>query len=268
MNLPRYLSLGAGVQSSTVALMAEHGEIEPIDAAIFADVRAEPASVYAWLDWLETQLSYPVYRVSHGDLRENVLARVNRQKSGSGGPPFFTAGEAKEGMLPRQCTRDFKLDPIEKQIRALVGLKPRQRAPKEIVAETVLGISWDEAHRMKLSRLPFVRNVYPLVERSLTRGHCLEWMEAHGYPKPPRSACTFCPYRSDHEWQHLKAHEPEAFADAVAMDERIRNGYVNSSSKLYVHRSCKPLAEVDFRGAAEFGQIDAFGNECEGMCGV
>jgi hypothetical protein len=138
VNLPRYLSLGAGVQSSTVALMAEHGEIEPIDAAIFADVRAEPASVYAWLDWLETQLSYPVYRVSHGDLRENVLARVNRQKSGSGGPPFFTAGEAKEGMLPRQCTRDFKLDPIEKQIRALVGLKPRQRAPKEIVAETVL----------------------------------------------------------------------------------------------------------------------------------
>lgn len=33
----RILSLGAGVQSSTLALMAEHGEIEKPDYAIFAD---------------------------------------------------------------------------------------------------------------------------------------------------------------------------------------------------------------------------------------
>ncbi|MBK8468120.1 MAG: hypothetical protein IPL32_20085 [Chloracidobacterium sp.] len=48
------ISLGAGVQSSTMALMAAHGEITPIpDCAIFADTQAEPQSVYTWLDWLE-----------------------------------------------------------------------------------------------------------------------------------------------------------------------------------------------------------------------
>ena len=36
----------------------------------------------------------------------------------------------------------------------------------------------------------------------------------------------------------------------------------------FVHRSRKPLAEVDFRTAEEAGQINMFGNECEGMCGV
>ena len=39
----RVLSLGAGVQSTTLALMAAHGEIGPMpDCAIFADTGWEP----------------------------------------------------------------------------------------------------------------------------------------------------------------------------------------------------------------------------------
>lgn len=259
----RILSLGAGVQSSTVALMMKHGEIEPAHHAVFSDVGAEPASVYRWLDWLEPLLPFPVHRVSNGDLRENVMRRVRREKTGSGGPPFFTADE---GMLPRQCTRDFKLVPIERQIRKLLGLRPGQRGPKEIVCESVIGISYDEAIRMKPSRLAFVRNVYPLVDGSLTRWHCLEWMKEKGYPRPPRSACTFCPYRSDVEWMAMQRDDPEAFADAVKMDEAIREGYVNTSRQLFVHDSRRPLASVDFQTGRN--QVDAFANECEGMCGV
>jgi hypothetical protein len=44
----RILSLGAGVQSTTLALMAAHGEIGPMpDCAIFADTQWEPRRVYA-----------------------------------------------------------------------------------------------------------------------------------------------------------------------------------------------------------------------------
>ena len=42
----RILSLGAGVQSSTLALMIAHGELPMVDHAIFADTGAEPAGVY------------------------------------------------------------------------------------------------------------------------------------------------------------------------------------------------------------------------------
>ena len=43
----RALSLGAGVQSTTLALMASHGEIGPMpDCAIFADTGWEPQAVY------------------------------------------------------------------------------------------------------------------------------------------------------------------------------------------------------------------------------
>ena len=41
----RVISLGAGVQSSAMFLMACHGEIAGVDAAIFADTQQEPASV-------------------------------------------------------------------------------------------------------------------------------------------------------------------------------------------------------------------------------
>ena len=47
------ISLGAGVQSTTMALMAAHGEIEPMpDCAIFADTGDEPQAVYDHLAWL------------------------------------------------------------------------------------------------------------------------------------------------------------------------------------------------------------------------
>ena len=51
-NFLRVLSLGAGVQSTTLALMVEKGEIPMVDCGIFADVGAEPKAVYEHLDWL------------------------------------------------------------------------------------------------------------------------------------------------------------------------------------------------------------------------
>ena len=53
-------SLGAGVQSSTLVLMAARGELTPMpDAAIFADTGAEPEGVYTWLDELEKEIPFP-----------------------------------------------------------------------------------------------------------------------------------------------------------------------------------------------------------------
>ena len=86
--LPNIISLGAGVQSSTMALMAAHGEITPMPvAAIFADTQAEPTSVYRWLDWLEKQLPFPVYRVSQGSLTDACLKTRTNRKTGR---PYYS----------------------------------------------------------------------------------------------------------------------------------------------------------------------------------
>ncbi len=73
----RALSLGAGVQSTTLALMAAHGEIGPMpDCAIFADTGWEPQAVYDHLAWLMSPnvLPFPVHIVSDGNIREQLIA--------------------------------------------------------------------------------------------------------------------------------------------------------------------------------------------------
>ena len=273
-----FLSLGAGVQSSTLALMAKEGVLSyAIDAAIFADTGAEPAEVYRWLDWLEEQLPFPVHRVSAGNLRDDVLSalRGDIRTGHLGQPPFFTRQDDKRGMLWRKCTRHYKIEVIERKVRALMGLQRGQRAPRDLRILQLIGISLDEAQRMKESRKAYVQNVWPLVELSMTRQQCLDWLHARGYPRPPKSACTFCPYHDAATWRQMKSHDPESWADAIAIDRAIRAGIpvAGIHSELFLHRSLQPLESIDFGEIEEDERRLAFDplgmqNECEGMCGV
>jgi len=267
------ISLGAGVQSSTMALMAAHGEITPMpDAAIFADTGAEPEGVYTWLDWLEPQLPFPVHRVMW---KEGLLKNI-QDSVGTGSrwaaAPFYTTSPKGDGMgiLRRQCTREFKIQPIERKVRELCGLAKGQRAPRgELLATQWIGISLDEIQRMKDSEHAWCRHRWPLIEMRMTRGHCLEWMQANGYPAPPRSACTFCPYHSNHEWRNLRDNDPAGWAQAVSVDALIRNGGKGTTETLYVHRDGVPLDQVDLSDPHEGqGQMFSMMDECDGMCGV
>jgi 3'-phosphoadenosine 5'-phosphosulfate sulfotransferase (PAPS reductase)/FAD synthetase len=86
----RILSLGAGVQSSTMALMAEEGAfgVKP-DAAIFADTGWEPPQVYEHLEWLKTKLSYPVYTIQYGNIREDIMNAMSESGNRFASAPFL-----------------------------------------------------------------------------------------------------------------------------------------------------------------------------------
>ena len=54
------ISLGGGVQSSVMALMASGGAFGQLpDCAIFAATHWEPPTIYTHLDWLSRNLSFP-----------------------------------------------------------------------------------------------------------------------------------------------------------------------------------------------------------------
>jgi hypothetical protein len=316
------LSLGAGVQSSTMALMASEGLILPMPSGgIFADTGDEPKSVYNWLEWLIPKLVFPVFKVSKGRLSEHAL-RVRIRKDGkgswvpSGVPHYSINSDGSLGHGPRQCTSDFKLIPIQKQQRSMVldrmpewrrkhktalkeisvhekalaiwkrvkklGQNPGQLPPRpnsaweECQADALviawIGISIDEASRVKPSRDPYIRNRYPLIELGHSRRSCLLWMKLQGFPEPPRSACVFCPYKSDDEWIRLRDEEPAEFAKACAFDHAYRAAKILTVSKKgfmpFIHDSRKPLDQVVFDPSTPDRQINLFNNECEGMCGV
>ena len=263
------ISLGAGVQSSVMVLMAARGELSPMpDCAIFADTQFEPSGIYEHLDWLEEQLPFPVYRVTAGDIRADHLAARNTPDQRVASMPLFTVNG---GMVRRQCTAEYKINPIHKKLRELLGLKYRQRAPKEIAIKQWLGISTDEATRMKPSRNAWVENVWPLIEAGMSRQDCLRWFEQN-YPGRvlAKSACVACPFHTDVFWRDIKINDPTTFQEAVDFDAAIRSKGKMTKLKhdLFVHRSCKPLDEVDFRNLEDMGQLNFFNEECEGMCGV
>jgi hypothetical protein len=91
----RILSLGAGVQSTTLLLLSANGELPKLDAAIFSDTGWEPRAVYEHLDKIEEQIAnpagIPIYRVNNGNLRNDVL-NPNKMRS----VPAYTAGPPRE----------------------------------------------------------------------------------------------------------------------------------------------------------------------------
>jgi len=272
------ISLGAGVQSSTLALMAAHGDIGPMpDCAIFADTGWEPKDVYVWLDWLEKQLPFPVHRVMHKQGLKNSQTSGILKFRGvvSEGHtnieiPVYTLNTqtGKSGMVNRICTADYKILPLTKKVKELIGHIPKTRLPTKSMVNLWMGISTDEIQRMKPSREKFITHCFPLIDDGMSRLHCLEWMKKNKYPRPPRSSCIICPFHSDAEWRRLTAEE---FEDACKFDEVIReaggNDNAGLSGKLFLHRSKLPLREVDLSDKHK-DQINMFGNECEGMCGV
>ena len=273
------ISLGAGWQSSRMALGAARGEIKPMpDAAIFADTGWEPQAVYDYLEFLEEELPFPVHRVRTDSerykgmtLRDFTLRATLRDTKAFMPIPVFVDDNGSTGMTKRQCTRDWKIRPIEKLAKKLAGLKPGARLPTEPVLTQWIGITMDEVQRVKPSRDAWKIHRYPLVfELQERRGDCMEWIEKHGYPRPPRSACIGCPYHDDYEWWQIKQN-PEEWRDAVECDEAIRHAG-GMRGDAYLHHSGRPLVEAvpdeePKRKEDKPVNLMMF-NECEGMCGV
>ena len=253
------ISLGAGVQSSVMALMAARGELTPLpSAAVFADTQWEPAGVYAHLDWLEQQLPFPVYRVTQGDLRADALSAGR-----SASMPFHVLNpDGTKGFARRQCTSEYKLRPLRQKMRELAGLAKGQRS-KGIAVISWIGISTDEAIRMKPSFDKWCENRWPLIEKRMSRGDCLAWFNRH-YPGRTlaKSSCIGCPYHSNEHWRALK--QTDEWHDAVEFD-RLSRTNERMRGQLFLHSSLVPLDEADLEHE---NQLDLFGNDCEGMCGV
>jgi hypothetical protein len=277
------LNLGAGVQSTALALMFDEGEIKDVDGnpvqltcAYFADTGDEPKAVYAHLEWLIGRIkSFPIHVRSKGRLSDDLSRGVHSTGQRFASIPAFTksADSKTEGRTRRQCSREYKIGVIEAALKSeILGLERGRRLTKEMRVVQYLGISMDEigrAVRVMRGRVPakdreaakswpYPRlieyqkglrwsNRFPLVDADITRSACLAYLSGRVPHQTPRSACVYCPYHSDAEWANIQA-VPEDWELAVAVDRSLRvDGNIvnrNLDQKLYVHRSCQPLELV------------------------
>lgn len=265
----RVLSLGAGVQSTTLALMAACGELQQPDAAVMADTGWEPKAVYQHLEALIPRLPFPVHvaKAPGPSLKERLLSLETDATPGAyqtkpdfDAVPFFTAGG---GQGRRQCTKEYKLMPLRDKIKELLGITGRANLPAGAV-ECWIGISVDEAHRMKPAREKYMTNRWPLVEMGMNRGECIEWLRTRGHEVPPKSSCLGCPYHADVHWADIRDNSPEEWEETVRIDRLLRE---KAAVPQFMHQARVPLDEAPLLPASREGQMDLFGNECLGLCG-
>ena len=249
------ISLGWGLQSFTLAAMAALGDLGPVAAAIHADTTHEATDTYTfaqeWGPWLE---KHGVKVITVKAINANII--IDRP----GGEiiiPAFTNTAGKGGMLRRQCTNRWKIQPIRQWLQA-------NRCGQRV--EIMMGISVDEASRMRDSDVKYITNSYPLIDRRMSRHDCAKWLEAHNLPLPPKSACVFCPFHDTSAWRTLKISGNGDWEIAVELDKRIRN--VRPPHDLFLHPARIPLSDVDLSNAEDRGQLNLWDNECAGVCGV
>ena len=247
----KIISLGWGTQSFALAAMAALGEIEPVDFAIHADTTHERMATYQfaerWTGWLETR---GVKVVTVKNTSTNI-------RIGKIDIPAFTVGDGILGMIRRQCTGDWKIAPMRREIQNLRDGEP---------VEQWLGITLDEVQRMRKSDVKYITHRWPLIERKMSRWDCIRWLDEHGLEVPTRSACVFCPFHSRAEWRDIRDNAPEDWGKAVEVDKMIRKS--RPPYDLFVCNQRKPLEECDFDTQEDAGQLSLWENECIGICGV
>lgn len=268
------ISLGGGVQSTVMALMAAQHELEPMPAAaIFADTKWEPPALYEHLDWISAQLPFPLVRVSQGDIAADLANGINSTGQQFFSVPVFVRGEAGRGVITkRQCTREYKIAPMRRWIRErLLGLEPGRRAQPGTVVEQWIGISTDEIQRARVGNHrddpPWQRLRYPLIERDMSRTDCLAWFRAR-YPgrELRKSSCLGCPYHDDNAWRQLAAADPDLYMKVADVERRMRQsqeGKARFRGDVALHRSLIPLGEIDWTGMPR--QL-SFHEDCDGVC--
>jgi hypothetical protein len=247
------LNPGWGVQSFTLAAMVALGDLPMIDAAIHADTTHERESTYRFAEkytpWLEAR---GVCVVTLSDAEQ--ASTVTTLKTDI---PAFTVGQSETGgMLRRQCTGRWKIQPIRRWLQANRSGEP---------VEQWLGISLDEYQRMKSSDVKYITHRWPLIEKRMTRNDCINWLQRHDLEVPIKSSCVFCPFHNKRAWYEMKTENGADWRKAVEVDEAIRK--VRPPFDLFVHSDRIPLIEI--RSPQDNGQMELFDqDECSGTCFV
>lgn len=257
-----------GTQSLAMYLMASTGILPRFDYSIFVDTGGEKPLTYEileWLlDWQKKNDGIPIEVVAEKNLKEDLLKQTNSTNNKFAPIPAFTIGDdGSSGMLRRQCTNEYKIAQIKKRTKKLLGLGKHDRYPRVI---NYMGFSTDEITRISRpspaekwhikvypfcnawstwQKTSFVRDKF-FHNNGVSRSWIRNWLLENGYPDPGKSSCTFCPFMSNMERAELHK-DPLVKKEVVDVDNAIRDSSKKGiKSPIYIHRSCKPIDEIDF----------------------
>lgn len=262
----RVISSGGGVQSTALMVLAAQGRID-YDTLVFANVGDDseaPATMR--------------YLVGHGRpyAEAHGLTFVETRRLDRHGAPFATVREhvmsdRRSLVIPvrmangspgnRQCTPEWKIKVVTKWCIA-------HGATIENPAHVAVGFSTDEwarANRRTDSGVEVVE--YPLLDLGLSRDDCAALIADAGLPVPPKSACSFCPFRLPSDFVRMAREDPDEFQRVAELEDRANEKRAAmGKDNVWLTRFARPLREVVALAGAQ--QVLALYDEDEGYrCG-
>lgn len=262
------LSSGGGTQSNCIIVLVAMGAIPKPDLVLMADTEREASNVFdyqkKYIQPLCDSIGLEYKIIKKGDYTDADIEYTNADGDVSTLPPFFTEinGRDKNGQCQKQpgfCSSIWKTQTLKRYLNNRYGEKILTKRGVDFW----IGMSMEEKKRVKYPSGKWQKR-YPLFESLILRSQAIQIVKDYGLPTPPRSACWMCPNLHDDEWQWMKENVPDDFNSAVTFDVELRENY----EYLYLHRSGKPLSEIDFiESSRSSKQVDIYDQFCDtGMC--
>ncbi|RKO63231.1 hypothetical protein [Caldibacillus debilis] len=251
------LSFGGGTQSAWLLDQHIRGFID-YDLIVFADTGAEPQFIHEQVAWWKQRMrdqgcTTPFQIVTHnrfqGGLEEMLFRYIFTDYDRFQMVAHCDGG----GMLPRQCTVDFKIVPAQRAARRMVMGK-NSTFPNDVAIVMDIGFAADEQRRAKRNQslqYSYVWLTYPMIDAGISTEDSMEYLRNNNFPIR-RSRCYFCPFMSDKKpgmsWHEIIKDEPFSFLKACWIDEKLREVVRNGHKKLkklpYFHVERQPLRDV------------------------
>lgn len=248
------LNFSGGQQSSALLWMVLRGELQKPEnfAVLSADPGMENTHTYLYIEKMQKLCAgaeIEAVTVEGPSLFNDLL---NLKASGSNRfdtPPYWTKSEqGKRGRLRQKCTAVYKISPMDRWIRKKlfslhgIGLTNKRFSGH---VEKWIGFSKDEEHRVSEPKQKYVKFRYPLIELGMTKKDVTDYFYSIGETPPPRSVCNACFANDVNTFRQMKKERPQDFAQALAIDEIIRDlSCIHVREEVYVSSTLLPLKDL------------------------
>ena len=240
---PVVLSFGGG-KNSTAVLVRYLREGWSLDAVVFADTGEESPETMAVVDHAKALCK------RHGVRFAVVKSHLGRLVD------YYRDNKIVPYATVKSCTVKFKIRPVRKWMTEN-GFRP---------VTVLVGIAYDEIHRVRDSDVKWANNDFPLVDWKWGRQECRDEIEKHwDGPPVPKSGCMGCPLQGRANFLKLSRDHPKVFQRWREMEENGR--HYGDPSKAHALIPGGPvlaaLGEQSFLDLGAQDERDAF---CGGGC--
>jgi len=252
MNRIQVFSYGGGVQSVAIAALIMEGRLPRPDMAIISDTGYERGSTWDYM----AQYTAPALESAGVTITRIKATDWGSQGAIVQGTTVMLPVHIHNGKSRGFCSNEWKKYPIRRYLRAS-GV---------VQCDMWIGFTSEEMRRVRVSDVAWAQNKYPLLgglfggpgDLVMNRQECLAIIHRHGWPIPEKSSCYICPNMRNSEWRSISRSE---FNQAVDVDIQVR--HISDGYEKFLHKSCKPLADIDF--SINDNTADLFGCD-SGLC--